>query len=111
MLFADSVYIGVELSGHKALTYAALDHDLNLVALDGATSEDVLAFLAGQKSAIVAVNSPAHTNRGIVKKNLKKESLTPRSDSSSEMRLAEFELRQRGITVRGTNAKESLCPA
>ncbi len=29
----------------------------------------------------------------------------------SEMRLAEYELRRRGITIRGTDAKESLCPA
>ena len=28
-----------------------------------------------------------------------------------EMRVAEYELRQRGIAVRGTDAKESLCPA
>ncbi len=29
----------------------------------------------------------------------------------AEMRVAEYELRRRGIAVRGTEAKESLCPA
>ncbi len=71
MLFTDSVYIGVDLtSGHKALTYAALDHDLNLVALADAELEETLAFLAGQKSAVVAVNAPSHVNHSVVKKNL-----------------------------------------
>ena len=96
MLFTDSVYIGVDMnSGHKALTYAALDHDLNLVALADAEAEEVLAFLAAQKSAMVAVNAPSDVNHGVVKKNLKNESLTAHSVRGTEMRVAEYELRQR----------------
>jgi hypothetical protein len=112
MLFTDLVYIGVDLiSGHKALTYAALDRDLNLVALADAHSEKLMAFLGGQKSAVIAVNAPSHVNHGIIKKNLRTESLTPLSIRGLDMRLAEYELRQRGIAVRGTDAKESLCPS
>jgi len=112
MLFTDLIYIGVDLTtGHKALTYAALDHDLNLVALADAELEETLAFLAGQKLAVVAVNAPSHVNHGVVKKNLQTESLTPHSIRGAEMRVAEYELHQRGIAVRGTEAKESLCPA
>ena len=112
MLFMDSVYIGIDLiSGHKALTYAALDRDLNLVALTDGHSEEVVAFLAGQKSAVVAVNAPSHVNHGVMKKNLRTESLTPQSVHSLEMRLAEYELNQRGIAVKGTDANESQCPA
>jgi hypothetical protein len=112
MLFTDLVYIGVDLiSGHKALTYAALDRDLNLVALADGHSEEIMAFLAGQKSALVAVNAPSHVNHGIIKKNLRTESLTPQSIHGLEMRLAEYELRQHGIAVKGTDAKESQCPA
>ncbi|HEY9152722.1 MAG TPA: DUF429 domain-containing protein [Anaerolineales bacterium] len=112
MLFTDSVYIGLDLtSRHNALTYAALDRDLNLVALADADSEETLAFLAGQKSAVVAVNAPSHVNHGVVKKNLQAEILTFNPIYSTEMRLAEFELRQRGIAVKATEAKVSLCPA
>ena len=113
MLFTDSVYIGVDLiSRHKVLTYAALDRDLNLVALAEAGSEEALSFLAGQKAAVVAVSAPSQVNHGIVKRNLQRESLTPHSvHGAEEMRVAEYELRQRGIAVRGTDAKESLCPA
>ena len=100
MLFTDLVYIGVDLiSGHKALTYAALDRDLNLVALADAHSEKLMAFLGGQKSAVIAVNAPSHVNHGIIKKNLRTESLTPLSIRGLDMRLAEYELRQRGIAV------------
>ena len=35
----------------------------------------------------------------------------PHSLHGKEMRVAEYELRRRGIAVRGTDAKESLCPA
>jgi len=112
MLFTDSVFIGVDLiSGRKTLTYAALDHDLNLVALAEADAEESLAFLAGQKSAVVAVNAPSQINHGVMKKKLKAESLTPHSMRNAEMRVAEYELRQRGIAVRGTDSKESLCQA
>jgi predicted nuclease with RNAse H fold len=112
MLFTDSVYIGVDLnSGHKSLTYAALDRDLNLVALTDADMDDTLSFLAGQESAIVAVDAPSNVNHAVVKKNIEADSLTSHSAHHVEMRLAEYELRQRGIAVKGTEAKESLCPA
>ena len=112
MFFTDSVSIGVDLiSGHKAPTYAVLDCDLNLIALADAELEEVLSFLAGQKSAVVAINAPSHVNHGVVKKNLRAENLTPHSAHGADLRVAEYELRRRGIAVRGTDAKESLCPA
>ena len=112
MLFTDSVYIGIDLiSGHKASTYAVLDCDLNLVALADAELEEVLSFLAGTKISGGCSQCSSHVNHGVVKKNLQTESLTPHSLRGADMRVAEYELRQRGIAVRGTDAKESLCPA
>lgn len=112
MLFTDPVFVGVNpASGHKSFTYAALDRGLNLVALSGGEMEDVTAFLGGQSSAMVAVNAPSHVNHGLVRKNLEKQSLTPHQLRGVEMRVAEHELRKRGIAVSGTGARESLCPA
>ncbi len=112
MLFIDSVFVGVDpTSGHKSFTYAALDRGLNLVALSEGEMEDVMAFLGGQESAIVAVNAPSHVNHGLVRKNLEKQSLTPHILRGVDMRVAEHELRERGIAVSGTGARESLCPA
>ena len=83
MLFTDSAFIGIDLtSGHKSFTYAALDKDLNLLALADGEMDDVTAFLAGQSSATVAVNAPAGVNRGLVREIMKKKMLTPSSNAS-----------------------------
>ncbi len=112
MLFTDSVFVGVDTaSGHKAFTYAALDRDLNVVALADAEMEEMAAFLGGQKSAVVAINAPSHVNQGLVKKNLELESLTPHFIRGADLRMAEYDLRERGIAVSGTGSQESLCPA
>ena len=112
MLFTDSVFVGVDpTSGRKSFTYAALDKDLHLLALADGEMEDVIAFLAGQKSAAVAVNAPAGVNRGLVREKLKREMLTPHQVRGAELRMAEYELRQRGIAVTGTAASVALCPA
>jgi hypothetical protein len=112
MLFTDSVFVGIDsTSGHKSFTYAALDRELNLVAMTDGEMEDVLAFLAGQKSATVAINAPSGVNLGLVKEKLKQEMLTPHIIRGAEMRVAEYELRQRGIAVSGTPARAESCPA
>lgn len=112
MLFTESIYVGVDpTSGHKSFSYAALDKDLNLLALADGEMEDVIMFLAGQKSATVAVNAPAGVNRGLVREKMKKEMLMPHQVRGAELRMAEFELRQRGIAVTGTAASVALCPA
>ena len=112
MLFANSVYVGLVLnSAHKLATYAALDQNLNLIALADADLDDVLASLLAQKSVAVAVNAPSQVNHGIIKKNIQKATLPPSLLQAADMRTAEYELRRHGIVIRGTHTKESLCPA
>lgn len=113
MLFTDSAYIGIDpTSSHKSFTYAALDKDLNLIALSDGEMEDVTAFLAGQKSATVAINAPAGVNHGLVRDKLKKDMLSPlKKIRGAEFRLAEYELREHGITVSGTPSSAALSPA
>ena len=113
MFFTDSVYVGVDpTSGRKDFAYAALDGDLNLVALADADLDDMAAFLGGQQSATVAVNAPSHVNMGLVKKKLEKSSLTRgHAFRGVDMRLVEHELRAHGISVAGTPSREEICPA
>jgi hypothetical protein len=112
MLFTDSVFVGIDPTyGRKSFTYAGLDKDLNLLSLGDGEMEDVTAFLAGQKSATVAVNAPAGVNRGLVREKLKREMLTPHQIRGADLRLAEYELRERGIAVSGTPSNATLCPA
>lgn len=111
MLFTDTVFVGVDAtSSHKSYTYAALDKGMNLVALADGELEDVTTFLGGQSSAIVAINAPAGVNRGLVREK-KKEMFKSAKTRAVGFRVAELELRERGITVSGTPATVSACPA
>jgi len=113
MFFNQTSYIGVDLTGRKAFTYAALDADLKLLALASGELEDVLSFVGGQAGAFVAINAPAKPNQGRVKALLESESLASRKSSprGADIRLAEYEIRQRGIKVVGTPSRPELCPS
>ncbi len=110
MIFSDSNYIGIDpTSAQKSFTYAALDHDLNLITLADGEMEDIHAFLVEQRSAVVAVNAPSGVSRGLVRERMKKKMVTPRPIQRVEMRVAEFELRERGIHIAGTSSNEGSC--
>jgi len=111
MLFNDSTFIGIDLnSGHKSVTYAALDRDLSLIALADGEMEDVTSFLDGQSTATVAVNAPSGVNRGLVGEGMKKKMLTPYQLRRIELRLAELELREHGVNIPRTPATAGACP-
>lgn len=111
MFFTDSVFVGVDpTSGRKAFSYAALDRELNLLALADGEIEEVTAFLGGQNSAMVAVNAPRGVNHGLVREKIKRDMLTPHQIRGAELRMAEYELREKGVTVSGTPASMALCP-
>ena len=109
----DTVFIGVDpTAGRQPFAYAALDQDGKLIALAEGELEDVLAFAGGPPSAFVAVNAPSHTNAGIVRRDEIQASLAPlhRPGRGVEMRLAEHQLRERGISVGATPAHKETAP-
>ena len=56
MFYSNTTYIGIDpTAGDRPLTYVALDQDLGLLAIGQGDMEEVLAFVAGQRSAIVAL--------------------------------------------------------
>jgi predicted nuclease with RNAse H fold len=109
----DTVYIGIDpTSGNQDCGYAVLDGNLNLVTLANADMEEMVAFLRKQDSAIVAVNAPSGVNKGLVKKKLAEEHSGPgRAVRGADIRMVEYELRERGIAVAGTPSREEFCPA
>lgn len=113
MISNDTLYVGVDpASGNKDFTYAALDESLNPVVLDDADMEDMLAFLDREGAVVVAINAPARVNCGLVKEKLEAESHKPgHAFRGIDIRLAEHELRERGIPVTGTPSREEYCPA
>jgi hypothetical protein len=105
-------FVGVDpTSGRHPFTFAALDQGCQLVALAAGEADQVLAFLTGQPAAVVAVNAPPRPNRGLVRRILEKQNPTPGHLRGSDMRLAEYELRERGISVSPTPSRPETCPA
>ena len=105
-----TTFVGVDLSGgHNPFTFAAFDQDRQLITLAGGEVENLLALLGDHPVALVAVNAPPNPNHGLVRQSLEKQ--TPGHLRGADLRLAEHELRQRGIHVSATPARETFCPA
>jgi len=105
-------FVGVDpTAGRHPFTFAALDQDRQLVVLAAGNIEDVLAFLIDCQAVTVAVNAPPRPNHGLVRKNLEKQNLAPGQLRGSDMRQAESELREHGISVSPTPSRTEICPA
>jgi hypothetical protein len=112
MLFDANLFVGVDPSGgRKPFTYAALDHNGKLVALNGCEVEDVLAFLGGQPGVLMAVSSPPRPSKGLVRQDDVRQNLPPLriSGRSLDMRLVEHQLREHGINISMTPSRKELC--
>lgn len=113
MLFKDTVFIGIDPpSSEKSLTYAALDQDLNLIALSQADISAVSAFAGGQKAAFVAVNAPRRLNQGLMKRESIRNALSPQPNPGrwTAFRLAEYMLFQKNIRIPNTPSDLDSCP-
>ncbi len=112
MLFQDSVFIGIDPpSGTKSLTYAALDKDLNLIALAKGDLSEVAAFAGGQKTSLVGINAPRRLNQGLMKKDVIREALSPRPNPGRYLtfRVAEYLLFQLNIRIPKTPEQIGDC--
>ena len=109
---SEKLFIGIDpTAGRHPYTYAALNRDCKLVTLGGGELEEVLALMDGSEVACVAVNAPQRPNRGLVKARLQKQSSTPVQVRGADLRLAEHELRRRGIVISPTPSRFEQCPA
>lgn len=112
MLFDAFLFVGVDpTGGRKPFTYAALDQNGKLVALNGGEMEDVLAFIGGQPGALLAINAPPRPSMGLIRRDQVRQSLPPLqiSGRSLDMRLAEHHLREHNINVSMTPARREMC--
>lgn len=111
MLLSETTFIGIDpTAGRLPFTYAVLDADCNLLALDSGEMDDAFAFIAGQMDAYVAVNGPRNPNRGLVKKEFEKKGLLPGQMRGTDLRMAEYLLRECGIVISPTPAQREYCP-
>lgn len=110
MSLIEPVFIGVDTtSGKSSFTYAVLDKDLRLLVLADGEMEDLISYVDGQSSVVLAINSPSSVNKGLLGKKLKDEATGQHQVRGAQMRLVEFELRQHGITVSGTASTIAAC--
>lgn len=112
MLFDTHLFVGIDpCGGRKPFTWAALDKNGRLAALQDGELEDALAFVGGLPSALAAVNAPPRPSQGLVRQDELRQSLPPLRalGRSLEMRLAEHLLRERGINVALTPSRRELC--
>ena len=109
----NAVYVGINpASGHKEFGFAVLDRGLNLLDLSWAEMDEVSQVLERYEFACVAVTAPERVNQGLVKQKITADySKAIHALRGTDIRLAEYELRQRGISVTGTPSTERFCPS
>jgi len=113
MLLEQRTFIGIDPSaGKHSLTYASIDHDLRPVSLGRGNMEDVVAFVTGQESAVVAICGPQRPNQGLMKLNGVRASLNPAPHPGGWQgyRVAEYQLSQHKIRVPRTPSQVDECP-
>lgn len=112
MPFFNKTFVGIDPSGGRhPFTFAALDEDCQLVTLASADLEELLAFLGGLKATVTAVNAPHSTNKGLVRRMMEEKDPTPGRLRGSDLRMAEYKLRERGISVSPTPSRTEACAA
>ena len=113
MFYTNSTFIGIDpTAGEKPFVYAALAHDLQLLALGHGSIDDVLAFSAGQRQAVVAVCAPRRPNQGVMSRPEIRQNLSPPPNPGrwSNFRLADFALRQHNLSIPQTPSVEDDAP-
>lgn len=108
-----TTYIGIDpTAGQRPFTYAALDSDLRLLALGAGALDEVLAFVAGQRQAYVAVSAPRRPSQGALERPEVRAALNPppRPGRWGGFRLAEYQLRQHAISCAPCGSDEAHSP-
>ncbi len=106
------VYFGVEPTGSiKPFTLAMVSAVGRVLSVASLTGEELIAAVSSHPQAVVAINSPAAPNIGLVRREEIRKNLKPLhfSGRNQDMRLAEYRLKEHGINVLMTPSKAELC--
>jgi Protein of unknown function (DUF429) len=113
MFYTNSTFIGIDpTAGEKPFVYAAMDHELRLLALGHGSIDDVMAFAAGQRQAIVGVCAPRQPNQGVMARPDIRQNLSPPPNPGrwSNFRLADYLLRQHNLSIPQVPSDEFQAP-
>jgi predicted nuclease with RNAse H fold len=111
MSFMPEIFLGIDpTAGRSPYTWAMLNADCRLVMLAGGELDEILELVDEQTSTLVAVNAPPRPNQGLVRAKL--ADMQPSGNlRGADMRLAEYLLRERGISVPPTSSRPEVCAA
>jgi predicted nuclease with RNAse H fold len=110
MMNNSPAYIGIDpTAGRHPFTYAAFDQDFHLMMLAAGELEELLDFLRSCPQALVAVNAPPRPSQGLVRKQLEKQHLASGQLRGTDLRVVEYELRERGISISPTPSRAETC--
>lgn len=108
MMFAPKFFCGIDLAGGEhECAWAILSEEGKVLALEEGTLEMALEAIGALAQALVALNAPAGPNCGLLRRQRIEAGESLRG---ADMRVAEYELRRRGIQVAPTPARAALCP-
>jgi predicted nuclease with RNAse H fold len=113
MVFLDAAYVGVDPAAPgRPIRYVALDRNLHLVRNHSDGFEEVLSYLAGLETAVVAISAPQAPNQSLMAQAAVRTryNLQPGSDTWSDWRVAEYELRRRNIRLYNTPSDRKAAP-
>lgn len=113
MFYTNTTFIGIDpTAGEKPFVYAALDHELRLLALGQGHIDDILAFAAGQRQALAAVCAPRRPNQGVMSRSEVRQNLSPPPNPGrwENFRLSDYLLRQHNLSIPQTPADETQAP-
>ena len=113
MFYSNTTYLGIDpTAGDRPFTYVALDQDRGLLAIGQGDMEEVLAFVAGQRSAVVGVCAPRAPNQGLMDRAEVRDRLSPppRPGRWRNFRVVEYLMRQHNIYMPQTAARVEDCP-
>jgi len=113
MLFTQTTFIGIDpTAGERPFVYAALNHQLQLLALGEGDIDAILAFCAGQQNALAAVCAPQRPNLGVMQREDVRQTLRPVPNPGrwTNFRMVDYLLRQYNIRIPQTPNDEKSCP-
>ena len=112
MSLVERTFLGIDTSGgREPFCLAALDQECNLVMLDEGDLDRILAILGEQDIVIAAINGPQRPNTGLVRRILEERGHSPGSLRGVDMRMVEYDLRERGISISSTPSRKEMCPS
>ena len=109
----ESIYMGINISGGKRpYTYAVVDAELKLLALDNGSLQEVLAYAAGERMTVIGVNAPSGLNQKLMGRHEYREKFDPLPPEGRWMnlRMGEYELLNMGARVFKTPSRMGECP-